>query len=158
MGLQIDKRKTKEALILTCLAVFFFKALIALVYEAKLDYGTFQKLSGLSDDRKREMLTGDLYGFILACNRIIPEKANILLLTDDAASDGLYLSYHLYPRKLFFDSFAPIRQSPPEMEQLAADWLVGKNIDWIIYRFTKEVNYSKIAQIDDGKIIQEIPY
>lgn len=158
MGAHSGKKKIKEVLILLCLVVFFMKALITILLETKHDYGTFQKFSGLSDDQKRELLTGDLYGFIRACSQTIPEEANILLLTDDVASDGLYLSYHLYPRKLFFDSFNPIRQIPPSMDQLDTDWLHGKKIEWIIFRFAKESNYNKIVKIEDGKIIQEIPY
>lgn len=158
MGTHSGKKKIKEVLILLCLVVFFLKALISLLVETKHDYDTFQIFAGLSDDQKRELLIGDFYGFIRACSQTIPEEANILLLTDDAASEGLYLSYHLYPRKLFFDSFNPIRQIPPDMDQLDADWLNRKKIEWIIFRFAQESNQNKIVKIEDGKIIQEIPY
>jgi hypothetical protein len=158
MSAKSGKQKIKEVLIQSCLVVFFLTALITMVRAAKHDYDTFQKFTGLNDEQKRELLIGDFYGFIRACSRTIPEEANILLLTDDGGSDGLYLSYHLYPRKLFFDGFDPIRKTPTGIDQLDKDWLNRKKIEWIIYRFTREVNYSKIVQIDDGEIIQEIAY
>ena len=158
MSEQSGTQKIKKALILVCLVVFFLQALITILSEAKHDYGIVLKFSGLSDDGKRALLLGDLYEFIRWCGRTIPEEANILLLTDDTGSDGLYLSYHLFPRKLFFDSFDPIRQTPPDMHQLDSEWLTLKKIQWIIYRFTKQGDCNKIVQIEEGRIIQEIPY
>jgi len=158
MSEQSGTQKIKKALILICLVVFFLQALITIVSEVKHDYSVFQKFSGLSDDGKRASLFGNLYEFIRWCGRTIPEQANILLLTDDTGSDALYLSYHLYPRKLFFDSFDPIRQTPPDLNQLDGEWLTLKSIGWIIFRFAKEVDYNKIVQIEEGRIIQEIPY
>ena len=129
--------------------VFFYKALIFLFLQIKHDYDTFKKFSGLNDDQKRELLIGDIYRLIHKGSLTIPEDSNILLLTDDA-NEGLYLSYHLYPRKLFFNKVNPIGQTPPDSDELDREWLKSKKIEWIIFRFSKKYNLNEIVKVDDG--------
>lgn len=148
-------QKIKRIILLICFVVFFYKALIFLFLQTKHDYGVFKKFSGLSDDQKRELLIGDLYKLIHKSSENIPEESHILLLTDNA-NEGLYLSYHLYPRKLFFNNRNPIRELPPNIDELDRKWLENKKIEWIIFRFSKKYNLNKIVKIDDGKTLEHI--
>lgn len=148
-------QKIKSIIILLCLVVFFYKALMFIVLETKNDYGTFQKLYGLNDEQKRELLLGDLYRFIRKCSQYIPENSNILLLTDNG-NEGLYLSYHLFPRRIFFNNLQKIHEVPPPIDELDANWLNSKKIEWIIFRFSKKSNQNKIVELDGGKISKTI--
>lgn len=148
-------QKIKSIIILLCLVVFFYKALIFIVLETKHDYGIFQKFYGLNDEQKRELLLGDLYRFIRKCSQYIPENSNILLLTDNG-NEGLYLSYHLFPRRIFFNNLQKIHEVPPPIDELDANWLNSKKIEWIIFRFSKKSNQNKIVELDGGKISKTI--
>ena len=141
--------RIKKIIILLSLVAFFYKALTFLFLQTCHDYSTFKQLSGLNDVQKREVLIGDLYKLIHKSNERIPGESNILLLTDNA-NEGLYLSYHLYPRKLFFNNHNPISKIPPNIDELDKEWLDNKKIDWIIFRFSKTYYLNKIVERDEG--------
>ena len=142
--------RIKKIIILLSLVAFFYKALTFLFLQTSHDYSIFKQFSGLNDVQKRELLIGDLYKLIHKSDERIPEESNILLLTDNA-NEGLYLSYHLYPRKLFFNNRNPIGQTPPDINELDKEWLNNKKIDWIIFRFSKTYHLNKIVERDDGE-------
>lgn len=148
-------QKIKSLVVLLFLTVFFLKAVIFIAEEIKHDYGIFQKFYGLNDDRKRKLLLGDIYGLIHYCILNIPAQANVLILTDNS-NEALVLNYHLYPRKLFYDNFDPVRHVPPPIIDLDFYWLKSKKIEWVIFRFTNKCNHNRIVKIVDGKVLQVI--
>jgi hypothetical protein len=145
--------KIKRIVIFIFLVSFFLTAFFSVAFEIKKDFDIFQRFHGLKDEEKREILVGELYGLIKDCRMQIPEKSNVLLLTDNA-NEGLNMSYHLYPRKLFFNNVAPIRKLPGDFAGLDKDWLYRKKISWIILRFSNEIKLNKIVDMDNWLIRQ----
>jgi len=151
-------KRVKHGIIVMCLIIFFSQALYSLLSEGRKSYRTLKKFYGLSDDKKRYNLIGEIYRCATKCNQIIPEKAHILFLsntTNNQLNYDLFLNYYLYPRKLFWlNNLDPYPEVPPKIEDLDHKFLSTRNIEWVILRYPKEYGVNKVVQLESGKPIQ----
>ena len=151
-------KTVKHMVIVTCLVIFFLYALYSIMSEGRKCYCTFKRLNSLSNHQKRSRLIGDLYRFAAQCNNIIPENSNILCLSNTSNNQSnydLYLSYHLYPRKLFWlNNVTPYPESPPKLDALDHTFLSKKNINWIILRYPKGYGLNQVVKLSSGKVVK----
>ncbi len=136
----------KNRIIISSFIIFFCSAFYFIVSEIKHDCILYRNFYRASDDEKRESLIDNLYEFIEKCKKNIPENAAVLVLTDNPG-ESLLLSYHLYPRKLYFYNHKPIRQYPVSIEDLDPEFLKNKKIKWVVSRFSKKCAENMIIQL-----------
>jgi len=130
------------------LGAFWCQGLIDVTAEVKNDIGTFQKYYGLNSEQKKEVLIGDLYRLAQQCQEVIPEKDNIIVVTDHA-NTSLYLSYYLTPRKIYLPDLPDDKrqQQLPDIDAFDSAWLKKKNIKWVVCCFTQKSKQNKIVRI-----------
>lgn len=140
------------------LVIFFAYAVYALTGEGITCYKTFKKLNSLSDTQKKNYVIGDLHAFAAYCNRIIPEDAHILFLSNlfnNKKSYDLLLSYYLYPRKLYWlNNINPYPESPPELNDLDHGFLSRNNIEWVIVRYPEDHGINTLVKLEQGTPVQ----
>jgi hypothetical protein len=147
--------RIRNRIIIFSFAVFVIYAVFFAVNEIKHDFFLYKDCSRAADDDKRVLLVGDLYVFIQKCRLYISDDSSILLITDNPG-EGLLLSYHLYPRKLYFYNYNPVRQFPVKIKDLDPAYLEQKRIKWIISRFSKKHVDNKLLQIENGEVVKII--
>ena len=143
----------RNRIIIFTFLVFFCYILYFLFNEIKHDYVFSKDYGGLVDDELRQLYVGSLYGFIENCKSNIDENADILLFTDNPG-EGLLMSYYLYPRKLYVYISDPIRKKPPKINDIDPDFLNGRKIQWIIFRFSKKYINNSILKLENGKAVK----
>ena len=140
---------TFSFILFSCSAVYF------VVNEIKHDLTVYRNCSRAGDEDKRVLLLGDLYVFIQKCRLHIAEDSNILLMTDNPG-ESLLLSYHLYPRKVYFYNHKPIRQYPVGIGDLDYEFLEKKKIKWVVSRFSKKHVENMLFQIENRETVKII--
>lgn len=101
--MDIDKRKVIKYFLFAVTAVWFLVACRSLFLEIQLVGRETWLTRGMDNERRREVVYGNFYRFISACNAQIPENANVLLVTD-SLFEYYYVSYYLYPRRVLVNS------------------------------------------------------
>ncbi len=145
----------KNRIIIFSFIVFSCSAVYFVANEIKHDYIMYRNCSRAGDEDKRVLLLGDSYVFIQKCRLHIAEDSNILLMTDNPG-ESLLLSYHLYPRKIYFYNHKPIRQYPVSIGALDPEFLEKKKIKWVISRFSKKHVENMLLQIENRKVVKTI--
>ena len=141
----VEKRRV---IIFLCLGIFFVFALRDLVDEARQDFAVFKNLRGMDNDQKRSAMMGELYAFVKKCRQKMPESVSALVISD-SANDGLYLAYHLYPRKLFFIDRGEARFIPSETPELDFGFIKNNNINWVISRFSIKASKNTVETLSE---------
>jgi hypothetical protein len=150
-------KKVKNIIILVCLGVFFFYATMTLIRELRKSYATMRNLYGLSADAKREALIGDVFVFADLCNKIVPQDANVVYLTNlssNGLSEDLFTSYYMYPRKLFWlNNSAPYPDTPPRLSDINYEELTEKGIQWVVLRFSEPSSCYRLVRVGSGNAV-----
>ena len=58
---------------------------------------------------------------------------NVLVVKHDPAN--LFLSYYLYPRKVFKYKNAYFRKSTDTFEEVPKEWILKHNIQWVVFEY-----------------------
>ena len=149
--------KAQKIIFIVLAGIYFTYAAGVLFQEARLCLAQFRTMRGFSQDQKRLTLLGDFMGFADTCNKIIPENARVLLLTNLESipgSEDLKLNYFVYPRKLYWlDLERPYPDTIPDFDEKKYCALQQRGINWIVYMYSAPVALYKIVQLEDCRVI-----
>jgi len=150
-------KKYDQKAVLFCFIIFFLLGTVTALSEIKKSFALLKKMTGLSVQQKRTLLTGDVSTFAHLCNKIIPHDARVIFITNspsNTVSSDLYINYFMFPRKLFLlNSRAPYPETMPRLQDLSAEQLRQRNISWIIYRYPEPDGINRIIKLDNGTAV-----
>ena len=138
--------KLKKTLILILFFYFFIYSTYLLLYKVPSEFS-----------KRLNFYLTEEYLLFIRCKVIIPPDAKILLLSNESGSFGLFLSFHLFPRKVFLPKyFSSNSLNISDISELDIKWMRKKSIDWIIIRDSLR-KLTKIILIDsNGDILKSI--
>ena len=119
----------KRISIVVIIAISFIIALGRMYCFYDEAYVAYDKYKGLSAEEIHSVFNNT--GFAESLKEKIAPDENVLVVKKDPAA--LFLSYYIYPRKIFKYKNTGYKESPETFEEIPPEWIKEHEIDWVVW-------------------------